>query len=152
MNQWPPASKYPIRTVRIFFRKFVEIFANECLSAASTTLVIKEKNFEVYIFYILRGSYLSAIYICRLNFCLFFIFRSGQADIVSTVFSPVSLAPVININSQISPQIFKKFEMAPMEYSVAGGTLIRENKPEVENLVSDSLKCRPLAIGMYTYF
>jgi hypothetical protein len=30
-------------------------------------------------------------------------------------------------------------EIAPMKYSGARGTLIHENKPETENLVSDSL-------------
>ncbi len=37
--------------------------------------------------------------------------------------SPVSLTPVININSRISPRIFEK---APMEYLGAWGTLIHE--------------------------
>jgi hypothetical protein len=58
--------------------------------------------------------------------------------------SPVLLTPVINIHSRISPRIFrKKFETAPMEYLRARGTMIYEKKPEVENLVSDSLLCCP---------
>ncbi len=51
-------------------------------------------------------------------------------------FSPVSLTPLINIHSRISPRIFEKFEMV---HSGARGTLIYEKKPEGENLVSDSL-------------
>jgi hypothetical protein len=33
-----------------FFRKFMEIFANECLSAVSTTPAKKDKNFEIKFF------------------------------------------------------------------------------------------------------
>jgi hypothetical protein len=33
-------------------RKFAEIFANECLSAVSTTPAKKEKNFEIKFFFI----------------------------------------------------------------------------------------------------
>jgi hypothetical protein len=36
-------------TISNFFRKFGEVFWNECLSAVSTTPTIKEKNFEVQI-------------------------------------------------------------------------------------------------------
>ncbi len=49
---------------------------------------LSEKNFKVNI---LLRAYLGALYNCRLNFCLFFIFRSRQACIVSTVFSPGSI-------------------------------------------------------------
>jgi hypothetical protein len=47
MNLCPPSPEYPIRTVSNFFRKFAVIFANECLSAVSTTPAIKQKTFHV---------------------------------------------------------------------------------------------------------
>ncbi len=75
------------------------IFANQCLSAVSTTPPIKEENFEVYIF--------SYFVLCRLNF-LFFIFRSRQDGIVSNVLSA------------------KNVETILMVYSGARGTLIHE--------------------------
>ncbi len=53
INQCPRAPEYPIRTISIFFQKFAEIFANECLSAVSTTPAKKEKNFEINFFHIL---------------------------------------------------------------------------------------------------
>ncbi len=43
-----------------------------------------------------------------------------------SLFSPVSLTPLINIHSRISPRIFEKFEMVLMGYSGARGTLIYE--------------------------
>ncbi len=54
--------------------------------------------------------------------------------------SPASLTPVINIHSWISPRIFEKILKGPMEYLGARGTMIHENKPEVENLVSNSIR------------
>jgi hypothetical protein len=45
------------------------------------------------------------------------------------LFSPVSLTPLINIHSRISPRFSKKFEMVLMGYSGARGTLIYENNP-----------------------
>ncbi len=44
-----------------------------------------------------------------------------------SLFSPVSLTPLIKIHSRISPRIFsKKFEMILLGYSGAQGTLIYE--------------------------
>jgi hypothetical protein len=37
-------------------------------------------------FHILLRAYLNTLYCCRLNFCFFFMYRSMQAGIVSTVF------------------------------------------------------------------
>jgi hypothetical protein len=106
-----------------------EIFANECLSAVSTTLAIKEKNFELHIFFhILLRAHLNALYTCRSNFCLFFIFRSRQAALS---YHGVTDSPK-NINSRISPRMFKKILNGPREYSWPQGTLIYEKKPEVE--------------------
>jgi hypothetical protein len=51
----------------------------------------------------------------------------------------VSLTPVINIHSKISQRIFEKIRNSPTGILGAGGTMIDEKKPEVENLVSDSL-------------
>ncbi len=82
--QCPPGSECPIRTISDFYRKFAVIFANQRFSA------VKEENFEVQI---LLRAYLSALYSRRLNFCLFFVFRSRQAGIDSTVLSAVSLTP-----------------------------------------------------------
>jgi hypothetical protein len=36
-------------------------------------------------------------------------------------------------------EIFEKIQNGPMEYLGARGTMIHEKKPEVENLMSDSL-------------
>jgi hypothetical protein len=43
-----------------------------------------------------------------------------------SLFSPVSLALLINIHLRISPRIFEKLEMVLMGYSGARGTLIYE--------------------------
>jgi hypothetical protein len=43
-----------------------------------------------------------------------------------SLLSPVSLTPLINIHSQISPRIFEKFEMVLMGYSGVRGKLIYE--------------------------
>ncbi len=40
----------------------------------------------------------------------------------------------------ISGEFSKRIETIPMAYSGARGTLIHEKKPEVENLVSDSIQ------------
>ncbi len=53
-------------------------------------------------------AYLSVFYFSRLNFCLFFIFRSRQAGIVSTVLSAVSLTPAKNL-SAVSLTLVKSF-------------------------------------------
>jgi hypothetical protein len=49
------------------------------------------------------------------------------------------LPPVANLELRISPRIFEKFETTLRLYSGAWGKLIREKKPEVENLVTLSL-------------
>jgi hypothetical protein len=50
----------------------------------------------------------------------------------------VSLTPLINIHSRVSPRISKKFEMVLMGYSGARGTLIYE-----KNLIS-KISCQTL--------
>jgi hypothetical protein len=77
------------------------------------TPAIKEKNFEVQFFHILLWAYLSALYSCRLNFSLFFIFRGlaswyqhcliGDVD-TGEKFIAVSLTPV-NSFSPLTPTI-----------------------------------------------
>ncbi len=61
----------------------------------------EEKFWGINFFQILLSvrAYLSVFYFCRLNFCLFFIFRSRQAGIVSTVLSAVSLTPAKNLSA-----------------------------------------------------
>ncbi len=55
--------------------------------------------------------------------------------------SSVSLAPVvINLYFLISPQIFVKIQMDPMIHTQGTGETDSWKKPEVENLVSDSLQ------------
>jgi hypothetical protein len=53
--------------------------------------------------------------------------------------SPVSLTPVININSQISPRIFEKIQKGSNGIFGGLGDTDSLKKLEVENLVSDSL-------------
>ncbi len=48
MNQCPPSPWVSHYDGFKSFRKFAEIFANECLSAMSTTPAIKEKKFFIY--------------------------------------------------------------------------------------------------------
>ncbi len=50
INQCPPGLWVSHWDHFKFFRKFVEIFVNECLSAVSTTPAIKDKNFEIKFF------------------------------------------------------------------------------------------------------
>ncbi len=54
-------------------------------------------------------------------------------------FLPVSLTPLKNIHSQISPRIFEKIQNGPN--GILGCLVDTDSckKPEVENLVSDSL-------------
>jgi hypothetical protein len=62
-----------------------------------------------------------------------------------SLFSPVSLTPLINIHSRISPRIFEKFEMVLMGYSGARGTLIYE-----KNLMS-KISCQtPFNVYIYS--
>jgi hypothetical protein len=51
----------------------------------------------------------------------------------------VSLTPVINIDLRISPQIFKKIQKGSNGILGGLGDTYSWKKPEVENLVSDSL-------------
>jgi hypothetical protein len=46
---------------------------------------------------------------------------------------------IIHSFANIDANFRKNYKTAPMEYLGAWGTLIHEKKPEVENLVSDSL-------------
>jgi hypothetical protein len=62
-----------------------------------------------------------------------------QAGIVATVTSPVSTTPAINTKLQISTRIYIKIRNGPEGILRAQRKLICEKKPEVENLVSDSL-------------
>ena len=50
MNQFPPIPGEYHEGRFEFFQKFAEIFANECLSAVSTTLAKKDKYFEIKFF------------------------------------------------------------------------------------------------------
>ncbi len=53
--------------------------------------------------------------------------------------SPMSLIPVINIHSRISPRIFEKIRNGPNGILGGPGDNDSWKKPEAENLVSDSL-------------
>jgi hypothetical protein len=54
INQCPPGLWVSHWDHFEFFRKFAEIFANECLSVGSTTPAKKDKNFEIKFFKIFR--------------------------------------------------------------------------------------------------
>jgi hypothetical protein len=56
-----------------------------------------------------------------------------------SLLSPMSLTPLINIHSQLSPRIFEKNRNDPNGILRGRRTLLYEKKPKVENLVSDSL-------------
>ncbi len=56
-----------------------------------------------------------------------------------SLFSPVSLTPLINIHSRISLRIFEKIRNDPNGILRGPGDTDLWKKPEVENLVSDSL-------------
>ncbi len=58
---------------------------------------------------------------------------------------PVSLKPLTNIHSQISPRIFEKIWNGPKGILRGSGDTDLWKKSDVENLVSDSLE------GMYEY-
>jgi hypothetical protein len=58
-----------------------------------------------------------------------------------SLFSPMSLTPLINIHSRISPRIFsKKFEMILLGYSWAQWTLIYEKN--LKSKISCQTLCR----------
>ncbi len=54
---------------------------------------------------------------------------------------PVLFTPAININSQISPRIFEKIQNDPNGILMGLGDTDSWKKPELENLLSDSLSC-----------
>jgi hypothetical protein len=56
-----------------------------------------------------------------------------------SLFSPVSLTPLTNIHSRLSPRIFEKIRNDPNGILRGPGDTDLRKKPEVENLVSDSL-------------
>jgi hypothetical protein len=56
-----------------------------------------------------------------------------------SLLSPVSLTTLNNIHSQISPRIFEKNRNDPNGILRGQGDTDLRKKPEVENLVSDSL-------------
>jgi hypothetical protein len=51
---------------------------------------------------------------------------------VKFILSPVSLAPLINIHSRISPRIFEQIRNVIMRYTGARGTLIHDKKLEAD--------------------
>jgi hypothetical protein len=65
-------------------------------------------------------------------------FIAGVVDTAEQL-SPVSLTPVININSRISPRIFEKIKKDSNGILGGLGDTDSWKKLEVENLVSDSL-------------
>ncbi len=56
-----------------------------------------------------------------------------------SLFSPVSLTPLTNIHSRLSPRIFEQIRNDPNGILRGPGDTDLRKKPEVENLVSDSL-------------
>jgi hypothetical protein len=56
-----------------------------------------------------------------------------------SLLSPVSLTPLNNIHSRLSPRIFEKNQNDPNDILRGQGDTDLGKKPEVENLVSDSL-------------
>ncbi len=58
-----------------------------CISGVNDIGDKRGKFWGVNFFHILLRAYLSALYCCRLNFCLIFIFRCRQAGITSNVLS-----------------------------------------------------------------
>jgi hypothetical protein len=65
-------------------------------------------------------------------------FFAGVVDTAEQL-SPVSLTPVININSQISPRIFEKIQKGSNGILGGLGDTDSWKKLEVENLLFDSL-------------
>ncbi len=63
----------------------------------------------------------------------------------------MSLTPLTNIHSQISPRIFEKIRNDPNEILRGPGDTDLWKKPEVENLVSDSLLRLHLTCGHCTW-
>ncbi len=63
----------------------------------STTPAIRENFLALHFFHILSRAYLSPLYICRLNFCLVFIFRPRQAGIISTSHRGRTRSPMLSL-------------------------------------------------------
>ncbi len=76
----------------------MEIFANECLSAVSTTPAKKEKNFEIRNFKIFIKSLVYCTLHLKIELLLFIIFRCRLANIGRTLYSPVSLTLPKNLS------------------------------------------------------
>ncbi len=98
----------PLGPFRIFSKIRGDIRESMFISGVNDTGDKRGKFWGVNFLYILLRAYLSALYCCRLNFCLFFIFRSRQAGIVSTVLSALLLTPAKNV-SAVSFSPLKKF-------------------------------------------
>ncbi len=104
------------------FQIFLKICGNisESILISSVNYTSDKRKMLRYKFiHILLRAYLNALYSCRLNFCLFFIFRSRQAVIVGTVLSAVSLTPAKNLST---------VSLAPVNSFFFGGVVDTSNK------------------------
>ncbi len=81
------------RLFQIFSKICSDIHKSMFISCVNNTGDKRGKFGGVNFLNILWRAYLSALYSCWLNCCLFLIFRSRQAGIVSIVSSAVSLTP-----------------------------------------------------------
>ncbi len=92
-------SPRPLRVPLGPFQSFSKIRGDISESMCQRHRREKRKFWGINFFHILLRAYLRALYFCRLNFWLFFIFRSRQAGIVRTVLSAVWLTLAKNLSA-----------------------------------------------------
>ncbi len=110
MNQFPPRPRVSQQDHFKFFRKFAEIFAAQDAPQVSLTLVAngKKRKFLLFLWTPL-GSKVSI----QINFFIQVRFKLSAADNWSHCLTPVSLIPVVHLDSRISPRIFEKILNGP---------------------------------------
>jgi hypothetical protein len=112
MNQFPQTPENTFRPLSNFFQKFAEIFAAHGAPLCrwdrwQMEKIFNQKNFNYFVW-----TPLSRVNI-YINFCLQVHFKVSAARYCSHYFPPVSLIPVVHLDLQISPRIFRKIRHDP---------------------------------------
>ncbi len=95
----PGPLSVPLGPFGMFLKIRGDIRESMFISGVDNTCDKRGKFWGVIIFIFFKIAYLSALYSCKFNFCLFFIFRPRQAGIVGTVLSAMSLTPAKSLSA-----------------------------------------------------
>jgi hypothetical protein len=81
----PGPLSVPVGQFRFFYEISRRFRESVLISSVNDTGNKREKILRYKLFHILFKAYLSALYTCRMNFCLFYIFRPRQPGTAITV-------------------------------------------------------------------